>query len=259
MDTADREVAADALGARRCIALVAQALRATDARLVNLALVCRSDRTVASFAWEARPRVLWRRAHALADAILPGFDVGGVRFPVDVNRHVRAVHVEGELVDAAFAEVAAGTIDPRLLGIAGSMLGLRHTLSAPIEIDGEVVGSMAFHGPRAPTARELAAATGFAGAVALTLENERLTAALARDRRPLAMPGARTLTPRQSQIAALIADGLTDHQIAAALSISRRTATTHVSHILERLGCANRVQIASWAARRGLANTYFSG
>ena len=250
------EASGVAPGARRYGPLVAQALRATEARLVNLSLLRRSDWTIASCAWEARPPALWRRAHALADAIVSGFDVCEVRFSVEVNRYVRAVHLEGELVEAGFAEVAAGTTDPRVLAIAGSMLGLRHTVSAPIEVGGEVVGSLAFHGRRAATAREVAAATGFAAAAALAFENERLTAPLAGDHRTPA-PAAQTqpLTHRQRQVAALIADGLTDRQIATALSISRRTATTHVSHILKRLGCANRAQVAAWAAQRGLADT----
>jgi DNA-binding CsgD family transcriptional regulator len=259
MGPSDRGASANGLDRHRCELLVAQALRTTDARLTSLSLLRHGDSTVAPFAWEVRPAALWRRAHALAQAILPGFDLRDVRFPAAVNQHVRAVHIEGKLVDAAFADVAAGTTDPRVLAIAGSTLGLRHTLAAPIEVDGVVVGSLAFHGPHAPTGREHAAATGFAVAAALTLENERLIAALAGGGLTAALADdAQSLTLRQGQVAALIADGLTDRQIAAALSISRRTVTTHVSHILERLGCANRAQIADWVAQRGLADTYSS-
>ena len=58
------------------------------------------------------------------------------------------------------------------------------------------------------------------------------------------------LTRREGEIAALVARGLTNRQIAAALHISERTAENHVQHILTKLGLQNRTQIAGWAAGR---------
>lgn len=60
------------------------------------------------------------------------------------------------------------------------------------------------------------------------------------------------LTARERQVAALVADGLTNRQIADELSIAEDTATVHVKHILGKLGFASRAQIAAWAARQGL-------
>jgi DNA-binding CsgD family transcriptional regulator len=60
------------------------------------------------------------------------------------------------------------------------------------------------------------------------------------------------LTPRELEVAALVARGLTNHQIADALAISPTTATSHVKHILARLDLDSRVQIAIWAIERGL-------
>jgi DNA-binding CsgD family transcriptional regulator/tetratricopeptide (TPR) repeat protein len=57
------------------------------------------------------------------------------------------------------------------------------------------------------------------------------------------------LTRREGEIAALIARGLTNRQIAAALRISERTAENHVQHILTKLGLHTRTQIAVWSAR----------
>jgi DNA-binding CsgD family transcriptional regulator/tetratricopeptide (TPR) repeat protein len=54
------------------------------------------------------------------------------------------------------------------------------------------------------------------------------------------------LTRREGEIAALIARGLTNRQIAAALHISERTAENHVQHILTKLGLHTRTQIAAW-------------
>jgi DNA-binding CsgD family transcriptional regulator len=58
------------------------------------------------------------------------------------------------------------------------------------------------------------------------------------------------LTRREREIAGLIARGLTNRQIAAALHISERTAENHVQHILAKLGLHTRTQIAAWTAIR---------
>ncbi|WP_308199215.1 helix-turn-helix transcriptional regulator [Saccharothrix sp. S26] len=61
-------------------------------------------------------------------------------------------------------------------------------------------------------------------------------------------PGA--LTHREREVAAHLADGLTNKQLAALLHISERTAESHVQHILAKLGFTNRAQVAAWAAAR---------
>lgn len=53
------------------------------------------------------------------------------------------------------------------------------------------------------------------------------------------------LTTRELDVLRLLADGLTDGDIAAALTISRRTAETHVSSILHKLDVRNRAEAAS--------------
>lgn len=57
------------------------------------------------------------------------------------------------------------------------------------------------------------------------------------------------LTPREREVAALIALGHTNRRIAEALSITERTAGTHVTHILGKLVLTSRVQIAAWAIK----------
>jgi DNA-binding NarL/FixJ family response regulator len=54
------------------------------------------------------------------------------------------------------------------------------------------------------------------------------------------------LSPREEEVAALVAEGLTNRQIAQRLVISERTAQNHVQHILTKLGFATRGQIAAW-------------
>jgi predicted ATPase/DNA-binding CsgD family transcriptional regulator len=58
---------------------------------------------------------------------------------------------------------------------------------------------------------------------------------------------APSLTPRGAEVAALIARGWSNRQIAERLVISQRTADAHVAHILAKLGFAARSQIAVWA------------
>jgi predicted ATPase/DNA-binding CsgD family transcriptional regulator len=63
---------------------------------------------------------------------------------------------------------------------------------------------------------------------------------------PAVMPDA--LTARERQVVALIAAGLSNREIGAALFISPATAARHVANILAKLGYTSRSQIAVWAA-----------
>ena len=57
------------------------------------------------------------------------------------------------------------------------------------------------------------------------------------------------LTPREREVAALVADGLTNREIAERLVLSERTAQNHVQHVLTKLGLPNRTQVAVWWTR----------
>jgi len=59
---------------------------------------------------------------------------------------------------------------------------------------------------------------------------------------------SRPLTQREHQVAALIAGGLTNRQIAAELVIGERTVGAHVEHILDKLGFVSRTQIGVWTS-----------
>jgi DNA-binding NarL/FixJ family response regulator len=61
-----------------------------------------------------------------------------------------------------------------------------------------------------------------------------------------------TLSEREREVAILVARGLTNRQIADELIITRKTAESHVSHVLNKLGFVSRVQIATWGLRHGL-------
>jgi DNA-binding CsgD family transcriptional regulator len=62
------------------------------------------------------------------------------------------------------------------------------------------------------------------------------------------------LTPREREVAAHIAAGRTNREIAEALFISERTVEAHVANILRKLAAPSRAAIAAWAGRQGLAD-----
>jgi len=72
------------------------------------------------------------------------------------------------------------------------------------------------------------------------------------DRRQGGGPSA-SLTRREREIAALVATGLTNREIAGQLYLSVRTVEVHVDHILSKLGFRTRTQLAAWIHEEGLA------
>lgn len=60
------------------------------------------------------------------------------------------------------------------------------------------------------------------------------------------------ITPREAEVLHLIAAGLSNPEIARRLYISARTASTHVEHILFKLGCSSRAELAAVAVREHL-------
>ena len=97
-------------------------------------------------------------------------------------------------------------------------------------------------------------------AVALALGTPQAEAGGGRDTTILAAVGAYqvaaappgTLTPREREVAALVAGGSSNKAIAEELVISPATAARHVANILAKLGFSSRAQIAAWAADKQL-------
>ena len=73
--------------------------------------------------------------------------------------------------------------------------------------------------------------------------------------RPVELPPApEALTPREMMVLQLIAQGLSNQEIAKTLTISERTVGNHIGSILRKLHLANRTQAALYALRRGLVD-----
>lgn len=71
---------------------------------------------------------------------------------------------------------------------------------------------------------------------------------------PAPEPDGEPLTDRERQVLGLVAHGASNKEIGQALFISERTARTHVSNILMKIGLRSRTQAALWAIREGLAS-----
>ena len=145
----------------------------------------------------------------------------------------------GAVGDWPRAAVLLGFIDTLSERISGRPYP--HTQAALDALDGRVAKHL---GPALPTARQAGRVLG---------RGDQISAALwpDRQREPAAGPG---LTRREREVAELIADGLTNRQIAARLFVSERTVDTHVSRILAKLGCATRAQVAAIIASGAAAD-----
>jgi len=94
-------------------------------------------------------------------------------------------------------------------------------------------------------------------------EGTRATFRAARDRGPLAPTESPPdneppagLTGRQSEIAVLVARGLTNRQIASELSLSEHTVANHVARTMRKLGLSSGSQLAAWATEQQPPSSY---
>ncbi len=81
----------------------------------------------------------------------------------------------------------------------------------------------------------------------------KLLRQLAQQSQPTAQPSAsEVLSARECEVVALVADGLSNAEIAEELGIARNTVKNHVRSILAKLGVKNRAQAAAYAVSHGL-------
>ncbi len=144
----------------------------------------------------------------------------------------------------------------RLLGAAEVLretLGYRHWPAYRVDHDRRVASTRAAMG-------EKSFAAAWAKGRAMMLERAIEYALSAEETAPLEAGEAKKpkigkrdlLTPREREVATLVARGLTNREIAERLVVTQRTAETHVQNIFNKLGVTSRAEIAAWAVECGL-------
>ena len=148
--------------------------------------------------------------------------------------------------------------DPGELRGVVEALGVRSVLNYPLEVDGERRGVLQVNSATPDFFTEadgsfVAAATHWVGMVMHRAELVEQVAgdAARRGRREAAEELAR-ISRREREVAVLIAEGLSNGEIARRLTIVEGTVANHVEHILRKLGLRSRTQVAVWAVERGL-------
>ena len=149
-------------------------------------------------------------------------------------------------------------LDPVELRPIIDELGVRSELLAAIHVDGERRGvlSAVSAKPDLFAERDLTFLMAAASWVGMVMHRAELVEQLAREsiqqgRREAAEELAR-LTPRERDVAMLIAGGLTNAEIAERLVLVAGTVANYVERILRKLNLRGRAQIAAWAVEHGL-------
>ncbi|GAA3262253.1 LuxR family transcriptional regulator [Nonomuraea helvata] len=142
---------------------------------------------------------------------------------------------------------------------AARLLGILETMWRPIGVPLSGYGHLArYHDECQAAMRQELGDAAFEVAVrrgAGMPVDEALAYALQEDRPERAAKGETPpLTRRETEIAELVAQGLTNREIAASLVIAQRTAEGHIEHILTKLGFNSRAQIAVWVGERARAD-----
>jgi non-specific serine/threonine protein kinase len=92
-------------------------------------------------------------------------------------------------------------------------------------------------------------------AVALALLDESTTTVAASADPRHREPVSTRLSHREREVTALVARGLSNREIAAALNIAEKTVANHIDHIMTKLDLRTRTRIAVWAVEHGLDRT----
>jgi DNA-binding CsgD family transcriptional regulator/tetratricopeptide (TPR) repeat protein len=170
-------------------------------------------------------------------------------------------------VNAAVAEAEAtraeGIADPEpwaRIAAAFGELGMRPCVAYALFRGAEAALAV---GSRGEAAGRLRSAKQMSAAIGMNVLEGRIEA-LARagrielvppiqSNKPLQEPPTQWgLSPRERDVLALVAEGRTNGEIAARLFISTKTASVHVTHILDKLGVSTRTEAALIASRAGL-------
>jgi DNA-binding NarL/FixJ family response regulator len=169
-----------------------------------------------------------RPAIVLMDLMMPGID------GVEATARIRSLAPEIEIIALTSFVEEARVLAAIEAGAAGFLL-------KDAEAD-EVAAAI-----RAAAAGEVHLDPAVAGIVA-----RHLRSAGSEGRASAGSDGIGSLTPRERDVLGCVARGLPNRAIAESLGITERTARTHVSNILAKLGLSSRTQAALLAVQHGL-------
>ena len=147
--------------------------------------------------------------------------------------------------------------DPEELRGTIDGLGVRSGVFAPLDVAGRRRGVLQVVSaePERFSERDIRFVVAVAGWVGMVTHRAELSEELARDAERRARQAAgeelARLTRRQQEVAACIAEGLSNEEIAERLTLVPGTVANHVESILNRLGFRSRTQVAVWAVERG--------
>lgn len=181
-------------------------------------------------------------------ALMAGVDPSEVR--------ARLIDPVRSLMHGSIVQLADALVDEAAGDHAAAVAALQDALTRPNRIGLPLRATV-----RLALARALAA-TGQREAALEQLEEaqahladwpgwrrEAVDAAMARLSARKPTVGHGPITAREREVALLLAEGLSNGEIAKRLYISTKTASVHVSNLLTKLGMSNRAEIAVWAAR----------
>ena len=163
---------------------------------------------------------------------------GVVNYLGPVELHLGAVALSLGRTAAAVADLTTAVEIAERCRTPGFLAEARHLLALALLArnqagDGAAAAALAEASHRVISGLELGA---------LRAQSTALVERLAGTRRAV-------LSRREEEVAALVAEGLSNREIAQRLVISERTAQNHVQHILTKLGFTSRSQVAAWAVR----------
>ncbi len=158
---------------------------------------------------------------------------------------------------AATGQAAAGA---RLLGAADALRAATQSHWRPIDlVDREhAMAALRAALPEVVFGAQVheGAAMSLTAAIAFGLETLDLVSERVANPSHAVLRALSPLTPREQQVASLVAQGFSNREIAAQLVITTRTAENHVEHVLRTLGFRSRAQIGAWTATQGLLTSH---
>ncbi len=157
------------------------------------------------------------------------------------------------VLDGFMALAAARRLDAQAVRLHGATIALRAAIETPPSPTFQQFNERSLV-PARKRLGEAAAQAAWAEGQAMTMDEAIAAARAVAEPPPSAAPKAAPavarhaddLTAREREVALLVAQGLSNQEIAAALVISERTAETHVGHVLGKLGLSSRTQVAAW-------------